>query len=300
MQDHAEAIVSPAAADGLIAAHDGDVALLYIYIKRVGSFDAERAARDLCRTRGEIAAAWEKLRRMGLAQEVRALPAVQEGLPQYTAADLSRRSAEDGAFSAILAEARSVMAKNLSSNDMRVLFGIYDYLALPPDVILVLLHYCGEKCDRLYAGRRSPTIKSIEQEAYRWANREIVTLDMAEEYIARENERLDRGEQIKKLLAIQRELTPTERRYIGAWVEAGFDDEVISLAYDRTVTQTGAMKWPYMARILQSWQEKGLFTVEDIEAKDGRGSSRRGAPVSRDGGKRPVRTDDIDRLLNKI
>ena len=34
-------------ADRLIAAHDGDVALLYLYRLRTGETDCERAARDL-------------------------------------------------------------------------------------------------------------------------------------------------------------------------------------------------------------------------------------------------------------
>ena len=56
-------------ADALIAAHDGDVALLYIYLRRRGGDDLERAARELCRTMGEIRAAREKLQRMGLLTE---------------------------------------------------------------------------------------------------------------------------------------------------------------------------------------------------------------------------------------
>ena len=47
------------AADRLIAAHDGDVALLYLYIVRTGGLDAERAAGALCRTSREIEAAAE-------------------------------------------------------------------------------------------------------------------------------------------------------------------------------------------------------------------------------------------------
>ena len=62
-------------ADALIAAHDGDVALLYIYLRRRGGEDLERAATELCRTMGEISAAREKLQRMGLLPEAGAAPA---------------------------------------------------------------------------------------------------------------------------------------------------------------------------------------------------------------------------------
>lgn len=299
MQDKTDNIIAPSAADRLISAHDGDVALLYIYIMRTGCTDPERAAAELCRTMQEIQAAEEKLRRMGLvlSEPGRTSILAADELPQYTASDLSRRSAEDPSFSIILAEARTVMGKTLSSNDMGILFGIYDYLALPTDVILMLLHYCQECCERLYGGRRTPTIRSIRQEAFRWANREILTIDLAEEYIRREKEKLSRTEQIKKLLGIQRDLSPTERKYISAWAEMGFEDEVISLALDRTVTQTGSLRWAYMNKILQSWQEKQLFTLEEIEAKDSRGSRRVYPGKSPE---KPIDLTALDDLINKI
>ena len=38
-------MISPAAANRLLAAHDGDMALLYLYLLRHGSLDPEDAAR---------------------------------------------------------------------------------------------------------------------------------------------------------------------------------------------------------------------------------------------------------------
>ena len=47
-------------ADKLIAAHDGDVALLYIWLDLNGGFDADRAARELCRTEAEKLEAYSR------------------------------------------------------------------------------------------------------------------------------------------------------------------------------------------------------------------------------------------------
>ena len=58
--------ISASVADRLIAAHDGDAALLYIYLARNPAADLDRAAHDLCRTMREVADAEEKLRRMAL------------------------------------------------------------------------------------------------------------------------------------------------------------------------------------------------------------------------------------------
>ena len=134
-------------ADKLIAAHDGDVALLYIWLDLNGGFDADRAARELCRTEAEIKNAHEKLLRMGLSrpaakpeQEIKLPPA--EELPEYTSADIVRRSKEDSGFQAVIAQAQHKLGRVLSTADLKTLFGIYDYLALPADVIFMLIGYC--------------------------------------------------------------------------------------------------------------------------------------------------------------
>ena len=289
--------ISSAAADRLLAAHDGDVALLYLYLCRHGRFDAEDAARLLCRTRREIDAAWEKLRRLGLA-EGEAVPAAPgpapvklppaDELPEYKAAELVRRSQEDPAFSALIGEAQRVLGHALSSPDLKRLFGIYDYLALPAEVVMVLLNYCVS-----IAKGRAPSMRYIEKQAYIWANREILTLEQAEDYIADRRRQAEQTTQVAAALGLAgRELTPSERRYIESWLDMGYDSETIALAYDRTVTNTGALKWSYMNKIIQSWQEKGLRTVGEIEEKDSR---RRPKPAGK-----PNRTADMDKLLDAL
>ena len=100
-ENKSENLISPAAADKLLAAHDGDLALLYLYIRRSGCLDMEKAAGKLCRTLHEMEAAEEKLRRMGLLSDGPGAPArtelqpPPEEMPQYRAEDLYRRSKEE-------------------------------------------------------------------------------------------------------------------------------------------------------------------------------------------------------------
>lgn len=293
-----EKILRAADCDRLLEAHDGDVALLCLYVLRHGTADVEGAARQLCRTKAEIEAAREKLGRLGLlpAEALPQTPAPQQEklppaleLPEYRAEDVVRRSREDPAFSAILAEAERVLGHALSSADLKRLFGIYDYLALPAEVVLVLLNYCVA-----VSKGRLPSIRFIEKEAYTWANREILTLEQAEDYIAEARRRDEQSSRIAESMGIvNRALTPTEIRYITSWLEMGFGPEEIALAYDRTVTNTGALKWSYLNRILQSWKEKGLLTVRDIEEKD----SRRRNPAPAPKTDRPIDLSDLKSLL---
>lgn len=289
-------------AEALIAAHDGDVALLYIYLCCRGGEDLERAARELCRTMGEISAAWEKLQRMGLLPGERAFqdrpvpapkPAPTEELPEYETEDLVRRSREDAGFSAIVTEAQKVLGHVLSSSDLKRLFGIYDYLALPPEVILMLLNHCVS----ISQGRR-PSMRFIEKEAYVWANREIMSLEQAEEYIRSSRRRREDMGRIKESLGIRgRELTATEQKYISSWLDMGFGEECISIAYDRTVTNTGALKWNYMNKILLSWHEKGIHNAAQLEEKEGR---RKTAPTRTNTPDKPIDMEALRAIVEKM
>ncbi|MBQ1575562.1 MAG: DnaD domain protein, partial [Oscillospiraceae bacterium] len=76
---------------------------------------------------------------------------------------------------------------------------------------------------------------------------------------------------IAALMGIRgRELSRTESKYLESWIEMGFDDEAIAAAFDRTLTNTGALKWPYLNGILKNWHAKGLHDAAAIEASEGK------------------------------
>lgn len=274
MQDNVQNFIPNTAVDKLISAHDGDVALLYVWLCRNRRFEADRAASELCRTLAEIDSAYEKLCRMDILSAK--TPAVQKvmpanELPEYTSEDIVKRSRDDSGFGAVIAETQRIFGRSLSSSDMKTLFGIYDYLALPPEVIFQLLNYCVNIFKDKYGTGRLPSMRAIEKEAYSWANKEILTFEQAEEYIKAAAERRSKLGEVKQVLDIRgRDLSSTEKKYIFSWLDMGFDADTIELAYDRTVTNTGALKWSYMNKIISSWHEKGLHTVAEVNEKDSR------------------------------
>ena len=295
--------ISVSMLDRLLAAHDGDVALLCLWLLRHPGGDLEHAAGDLCRTRAEMEAALEKLRRMDLRVAAEPAPPLRGGTsepprqerrfppadpPEYTAKDIVERG--DPAFTAIVEEAQRVLGHALSTPDLKKLFGLYDYLALPAEVVMTLLHYCAES-----AGGRQPSMRSIENEAYAWADREIMTLEQAEAYMAAQARRREESAAVARMLGIRDgELTGPAKKHIGAWLSDGFSRELINLAFERTVNNTGALKWSYMNKILQSWKEKGLKTVAEVEEKD-LPPRRRNQPV-----RQPDKPRDIGRLLDEL
>ena len=259
--------------DALIACADGDAALLYIHIARTGGFSLTRACLDLKRSEGDILRAAETLRRLGLISDERELPS--ETLPQYTAADITLRAKTDSAFEGIVFEAQKALGKTLNSNDLNILFGIYDHIGLPADMIFLLLNHCIDITRARLGEGRTPTMKTVEAEAWFWAKNEINTFEAAEEHIHREKQRGEMLTQVKALLQISgRNLTPGESNYVDSWLGMGFSPEAIAEAYDRTIISTGKLAWKYMNSIVISWHEKNLHTLDEINAGDPRFSAK--------------------------
>ena len=296
-----EKLISAETADALIAAHDGDMALYCLYAARHPGADDETAAAVLCRTRGEIAAAREKLGRIlrtDGARGVREPLYPEDGPVQYDKEELVGIAERESAFGALWDELARILGTIPSHAYLNTLLDAYDHLGMPPEVIMQLLHFCDEEARRRWGSARHPSARAISEEAYRWARNEIMTLELAEKYIAAcEKRRTDHG-RIAELLGIRgRELYKREAEYIDAWLEMGFPDEAIALALERTVLNTGALKWPYLNSILRNWHAAGLHTAEEIEQAEGKRRGR-GETIS-DPGPGPDQ-DDLERILKKL
>jgi hypothetical protein len=285
-------------AERLLALADGNCALLYLYTLHGGVLEPAAAARMLRRTEKEILTAAERLREMGLLAspgEAR-LPPPDE-LPEIPAEEIARRAESDPAFRGLVTETQRIMGRMLSGSDLRILYGVYDHLGLPPEVILLLMNHCADTVRERYGEGRTPTMRAIEKEAYIWANREILTLEQAEAHLRELSEKKDASAHIRRILQIYaREPSATERKYIDSWLDMGFPPEALAIAYDRTVISTGKLSWRYMDSIVKSWHGKGLHSPSEIERFDSRPGSRKPAaqlsPSAETG-------DDLERLLKK-
>lgn len=270
--------------EALLTCRNSDCLRVYLYLKRWDKpREDRRVSEDLGMPLKAVQAALTDLRRLGLlSAPVPAAPA--EELPQYDAAYIAERTHADPDFRALLDEAAQVLGRKLSTSEMQKLFGIYDDLGLPAEVVLTLMNYCKEQWAEKYGPGRVPTMRQIEKEAYVWARLEILTLEQADTYIARRQEKRDKVRCFRHALGIRdRELSATEQNYLEQWADLGFAEDAVLLAYDRTVTQTGGLKWPYMNKILQSWHQKGLHTPAEIaegDTRPGRPAQAQQTPAS--------------------
>ena len=259
--------ISGQAADRLLKLDSGDAALLYLHLLRRGSLEGLKWPRE----RQEAALA--QLKSQGLAPEETPLPdppVQEEPPPEYALEDISA-ALEDlsSAFPALCDEVERRLGKKLSANDLKILYTLYDHLALPAEVILMLVGWCTAEVERKYGPGRRPFLSQIRREGFAWARRGIDTLERAEEHVARLTRLRSREGEVLRLLDIPpRPLVERERTYIQAWDDMGFDDGAIRMAYEKTVLKKQSMDWGYMNGILRRWHEKGLHTAAAVQAGD--------------------------------
>lgn len=256
----------------LLSCADPDAALVYLYLRAGGAADGAAEALRMPAHRADRAMAL--LRQMGLAPEAAPRVLQQDECPQYTENDVKTALRDpSGGFSLLIGEAQRRLGRVLSTEELKILLSMTNYLGLPTEVVGILITYCIERA-RARGGARLPGLRTIEKEAYAWADRGIDTVEEAAAFVSVGLERQTRAGRIRQVLQIEgRKLTAGEERYILSWLDMGFGEAEIALAYERTCMNTGSLKWPYMDSILKSWRDKGLLTVERILEGDGRPAS---------------------------
>ena len=232
------------AADRLLGADTGDAALLYLCLLagKDGSALKWEAAR--------LESAHKALITMKLAdpdQPVTPEPTRKledDRPPEYTTQDVAAALQNGSGFAGLVPEVEKLLGKVLSPADLKTLYLLTDYYALPPEVILTLVGWCAEKTAKKYGPGRKPTMPQIKREGQKWYKAGVTSLDAADAYLHRQQQLGARGMEILEIVNIHgRGPVPREEEYLTAWISMDFPDEVLRLAYERTVFQTGEFRW---------------------------------------------------------
>lgn len=250
----------------LLAAANADAALLYLYVSAGNNL--EGAEEDLHFGAGRLNCAGATLRQLGLIQEDKTCHVAPGERPNYSENDVLDAMDGSASFRGLYGEVQRLLGRSLNTEELKILLGFVRYLGLPADVITMLICYCKERA-RERGSIRNPSLRTIEKEAYAWAERGIDTMEEAAAFIQTQNVRNSRVRKLMGILQIRgRKLTTAEERYANNWLDMGFDEDAVSMAYERTCLNTGGLNWNYMNKILLRWHEKGLHDMESIKSGD--------------------------------
>ena len=256
----------------LLGAASPEAALVYLYVQ--SGNDPANAEQELSLSGARVSCAAATLRQMGLWPEERPIRVAPGERPDYTERDVVQAVDTDNSFRALYGEVQRLLGRALNIEELKILLGFVRYLNMPGEVIQMLICYCKDRARRR-GSSRNPSLRTIEKEAYAWAERGIDSIEEASAFIQSQNVRASRLAQLMNALQIRgRNLTPAEERYAQSWLEMGFDNEAISMAYERTCLNTGGLNWAYMNKILQRWHGQGLHTAQAVQTGDKKADPR--------------------------
>lgn len=178
--------------------------------------------------------------------------------PQYTQAQITQSVNRDEQLQMLMQAAEQVLGKMLTASAAESLYGMYDWLGLPVEVILKLLEYC--------VGIGKKSMAYIEKVAITWHKEGIVTPEAAQAYLTSEAEKRSFVYKAKQIFGIDnRNFTSKEEGYVRKWQGMGVNEALLSFAFDYTVDNTGKLAFAYMDKVLCAWIESGATTPQQAQ-----------------------------------
>ena len=238
-----------------------EAAALYLYLRAGGR--QEDASRILGIPEESVQGALLMLDALGAVRIPRPAAVTDE--------ELLKLMEKDDRFLRFSAEVQRLLGRVLSTNDLRLLAGLIANLQIEMDAVILLVNDCVAQAKE--QGRNPPTMRTVEREAYRWADLGAVTMERASSYLQKQRAQRTALRSLAQRFEMGREFKAPERGRVLTWMELGFGEEEIYLAYERCLEATKALKWQYMDRIVRSWHEQNLHTKAEILQRDQRPQS---------------------------
>ncbi|MCD7751658.1 MAG: DnaD domain protein [Lachnospiraceae bacterium] len=177
---------------------------------------------------------------------------------------------KDREFSELMFLAEAFVGRPLTARDVESLLFIRENLRFSSELLEYLLEYC--------TSQNKKNFKYVESVAVAWASQGITT---PEEAKAQSQGHSKRIYSVMNALGKKSDPTPTETAYINRWYqEYGLTQEVIGEACRRTVLATDKNRFQYADKILRSWSQAGVRSLEDI-AKADTAYTQKKTPASR-------------------
>lgn len=180
----------------------------------------------------------------------------------YDSDVLSNALEKDSEFRELCNTIGDLTERILNKNDYNSLYYLYDYVGLPADLICGIAQYCMQE--------KKFSMQYMMKTALGMYDEGIDTYEKLEQLLAKKEKAKTGIGMLRKLCGMgDRELSAKEAEYANNWfIRWDMPFELIKLAYDKTVDNTGKVKFSYMNSILKCWYENGYRTVEDVKNGD--------------------------------
>ena len=178
--------------------------------------------------------------------------------PFYSSRELSDAAEKDPRFKDLVSFTEHKLGKVLNTSETAKLYTFLDYLKLPPEVVMLSVEDC--------VSRGKGSLRYISAQLEGFANEGIDTYEKAEAHFARRRAFDQYAAGVRKLFGIgDRSLAAKEKEAIDAWQKWGYGEDVLNLAFEKTVSSAKKPTVVYMHKVLEGWHENGWLTADDVK-----------------------------------
>ena len=225
--------------------------------------------------------------------------------PAASGGEIAEQIKNSPEMKALFEAAEKLFGRMLRASDREAISNLTGYYGLPCDVALMLIGYCTNLKEK---HGKSISANYISKVAQNWSDEEVMTVQLADEKIRSLEKQSGIEESIRQKMGLSSNLSANMRNYIKIWaVDWGFSEDMIMLAYDKTVDSTGEWNSSYANKILGSWKSAGITTPQQAEKSDEEFRKANSFKKPSAPAKRPVTTAaankssiDIDRLMAQV
>ncbi len=175
--------------------------------------------------------------------------------------DVAKRGNEDPKIRYLLREAQLKLGRNLKSNETSTLVWLYDDEGLDVSLILLIIQYAVQ--------HNKANIRFIESVAVDWINKGVDNIALADEELRKMALSQQAWGIVSKAFGIDsRKPSKKEEELSVKWIEEWkISKELLVAAYEACVDAKSKFSFSYVAKIIESWNEKGYKKPSDIEQK---------------------------------
>lgn len=179
--------------------------------------------------------------------------------PRYSQQEIDIYINQSEEISKLFKSFERALGKLLNHTDLEVIFGFYDWLRLPIDVIETLLEYCVSNGNR--------AMNYIEKVAIDWSENQINTVYKANLYVERFN--ISYRTILKAFGQGFRNPVDYEIEFMDTWLDTyKMPLEIILNACSKSIKNTGKPAFEYTNTILTNWNTANVRTLDAIKVYD--------------------------------
>ena len=179
---------------------------------------------------------------------------------RYSPKELAQKIDSDSDLKMLCESMEELLAKPLTHSNLGDIVEMYEHLELSPAVIMMIAEYC--------KGRGKTASAYILKVAANWFEEGISDFESVERKIINSTNYFSFESKLKRIIGIETNTTKKQREFFEKWQMYGFSDDMLELAYDKTVNNCDRFSIAYMNKILTSWFENGIKTPLQAEQEN--------------------------------